>query len=141
MSEVIRRVGPVALAAAFLTTAIFVVGLHAAETKFGDGVKLTTATSIKELYASPAKFIGKTIRLDGVVTDVCDEMGCWLAIADAADHKQVVRFQAEHDGAIVFPMTLKGKAARAEGVFTEVSPGAPKFEDRYEIKVTGAVAP
>jgi len=136
MARIFRTVVPVLLALFALAA-----GLQAAETKYGAGVTLAQATSLKDLYASPQKFVGKTVRIDGVVTSVCDEMGCWLAIADAANPDQTVRFQAEHDGVIVFPLTLKGKQARAEGVFTEVSPGATKFEDRFEIKVTGAVAP
>lgn len=136
MSRVVRRAGPVALA-----LAVLVAGLQAAETKYGAGVKLTQATSLKELFDSPQKFVGKTVRIDGVVTSVCDEMGCWLAIGEAANSEHTVRFQAEHDGAIVFPLTMKGKPASAEGVFTEVSPSAKSFDDRYEIKVTGAIAP
>lgn len=118
-----------------------VAGLQAAETKFGAGVTLTAATTVKDLYATPEKYVGKKVRVDGVVTSVCDEMGCWLAIADTGNAKDAVKFQAEHDGAIVFPLTLKGKPAKAEGVFTEISKSAKAFEDRYEIKVTGAVAP
>ena len=136
MVRILRAVVPVLFALVGLAA-----GLQAAETKYGAGVKLPQATSVKDLYASPEKFVGKTVRVDGVVTSVCDEMGCWLAIADAGNADRTVRFQAEHDGAIVFPLTLKGKQARAEGVFTEVSPTAKAFEDRYEIKVTGAVAP
>jgi hypothetical protein len=135
----------------------FVVGLQA-ETKFGAGVTLTKATPISELYASPEKFVGKTVRIDGVVTDVCTDMGCWLAIGAASNPDQAVRFQAEHDGKIVFPLSLKGQKASAEGVFVKIGAGdheakeaaaehahsqpkAAEFGDRYQFQVTGAVAP
>ena len=95
-------------------------GAHAAETKFGAGVTLTKATPIKELYASPEKFVGKTVRVDGVVTAVCTEMGCWLAIGATDNPDQAVRFQADHDGKIVFPISLKGQKASAEGVFVKI---------------------
>ena len=78
------------------------VALHAAETKYGAGVTIAKATPIKELYASPEKFVGKTMRVDGVVTAVCTEMGCWLALGATDSPDQAVRFQADHDGKIVF---------------------------------------
>jgi hypothetical protein len=134
------------------------VALHAAETKYGAGVTLATATPIEELYASPDKFVGKTVRVDGVVTSVCTEMGCWLAIGTTENPDQAVRFQADHDGKIVFPITLKGKQASAEGVFVKVGandkeakeaahehaatqPKAADFGSKYQFQVTGAVAP
>ena len=115
MTRIVRRFAFVAVALIALAA-----GLQAAETTYGAGVKLAVATPIKDLYASPEKFVGKTIRVDGVVTSVCTEMGCWLAIGAADNQDQAVRFQAEHDGKIVFPITLKGKAASAEGVFVKI---------------------
>ena len=134
------------------------VALHAAETKYGAGVSITTATPIKDLYASPEKFVGKTVRVDGVVTAVCTEMGCWLALGAADNPDQAVRFQADHDGKIVFPITMKGKQASAEGVFIKIGadnkeakeaahehaadqPKAADFGSKYQFQVTGAVAP
>ena len=134
------------------------VALQAADTKFGAGVTITKATPIKELYASPDKFVGKTLRVDGVVTAVCTDMGCWLALGAADNPDQAVRFQAEHDGKIVFPLTMKGKPASAEGVFVKIGDGdkeareaagehahsqpkAAEFGSRYQFQVTGAVAP
>ena len=134
------------------------VALEAANTKYGAGVTLTKATPISELYASPDKFVGKTVRVDGVVTAVCTEMGCWLAIGASENPDQAVRFQAEHDGKIVFPISLMGQKASAEGVFVKIGAGdheakdaasehalaqpkAAEFGDRYQFQVTGAVAP
>ena len=134
------------------------VALHAAETKYGAGVTIAKATPIKELYASPEKFVGKTMRVDGVVTAVCTEMGCWLALGATDSPDQAVRFQADHDGKIVFPITMKGKQASAEGVFVKIGaddkeakeaahehaadqPKAAEFGSRYQFQVTGAVAP
>jgi hypothetical protein len=148
----IRSVVVIALAAVALG-----VSLQAAETKYGAGVTLTSATPIKDLYASPDKFVGKTVRVDGVVTAVCTEMGCWLAIGATDNPDQAVRFQADHDGKIVFPISLKGQKASAEGVFVKIGandheakeaagehahsqPKAADFGNRYQFQVTGAVA-
>ena len=123
MRRMIRSVVPVVLVAMALG-----VVAAAAETKFGAGVTLTKATPIKELYASPEKFVGKTVRVDGVVTAVCTEMGCWLAIGATDNPDQAVRFQADHDGKIVFPISLKGQKASAEGVFVKIGAGRSRSE-------------
>jgi hypothetical protein len=141
-----------------LMTMMVGVSLRAVETKFGAGVTLAKPTPIAELYASPDKFVGKTVRVDGVATAVCTEMGCWVAIGAADNPDQAVRFQADHDGKIVFPISLKGQKVSAEGVFVKIGasdheakeaagehahsqPKAADFGSRYQFQVTGAVAP
>jgi hypothetical protein len=128
----------------------------AADETFGSGVKLTEATPIKSLYEDPKAFVGKTIRLDGVVTAVCDAMGCWMALAPAEQPDQTVRFKVDHGAGIVFPLSARGKKASAEGVFEAIAAGdheaneaareqaaaQPKgadFGTKYQIKATGAV--
>jgi hypothetical protein len=92
----------------------------AGDQTFGAGVKTKDATSIRDLYATPEKFLGKTIRIDGLVTAVCEEMGCWVALAAEGQPEQTVRFKAEDGKGIVFPLSAKGKKASAEGVFEKI---------------------
>lgn len=126
----------------------------AQETKYGNGVTLTTATTVETLLSQPDKYLGKTVRVDGVVTGVCDMAGCWLELADAKPGAKTLRFKVD-DGVIVFPVSAKGKRASAEGVFEKVSAAmATEYEaDRekskggdtknavpsYQVKATGAV--
>jgi len=125
----------------------------AQETKLGAGVTLKEATPVKALIEKPADFVGKTVRVDGVATAVCEEMGCWLALsADGAKDSKTVRLKVE-DGVIVFPMSAKGKNVSAEGVFEEIggtddhakqAGGEHAKHDAaasktYQIKATGAV--
>src|SRR5687767_6720474 len=79
-------------------------------TKIGAGVTLSAPTPISALVASPKDFAGKTIRIDGVATAVCEAMGCWMAVAES-DKKDAptVRLKVEHEGAIKFPMSAKGR--------------------------------
>ena len=140
-----------------LAVGVFGASLFA-DTKYGAGVTLARATAIEDLYATPEKFVGKTVRVDGVVTAVCTEMGCWLAIGATDNPDQAVRFQAEHDGKIVFPISMKGQKASAEGVFVKIGAGdshakeaagehghaqpkAADFGSKYQFQVTGAIAP
>lgn len=125
----------------------------AQETKLGTGVTVTEATPIKALIEKPADYVGKTVRIDGVATAVCEDMGCWLAVAPEDDPKgPTVRLKVE-DGVIVFPVTAKGKKVSAQGVFEQI--GATdahaneaagehgkhdaKASTKYQIKATGAI--
>ena len=139
---------------------VMAVGVVAAsgDEKFGKGVSLKEATSIKALYETPEKFVGKTIRIDGVVTAVCEEMGCWMALGEKAGAENTVRLKVDHDANIAFPISAKGKDASAEGVFEKIAAkdkegneaaaehaAHPKtqsgadFGKKYQLKATGAI--
>jgi hypothetical protein len=124
------------------------------ETKLGAGVSLKDATPVAVLLEEPETFVGKRIRIDGVATAVCTAMGCWMAVAAENDPKgATVRLKVDHDDGIVFPVTAKGRAVSAEGVFEalaakdeeakaaagEHAKQDPKASARYQIKATGAV--
>ena len=144
----------IARVAAFGLMAVAVVSA-AGDEKFGKGVTLTEATSIKALYETPDKFVGKTIRIDGVVTAVCEEMGCWMALGETDKAENTVRLKVDHGAGIVFPIAAKGKAASAEGVFEKISDGDKEakeaaaeqaaqakvsdFGKKYQLKATGAI--
>jgi hypothetical protein len=142
--------------------AVAMVGLVAAapaqdkkEEKLGKGVTLTEATPLKALFETPEKFVGKTIRIDGVATAVCQEMGCWMALGESAQAENSVRLKVTHDGKIVFPISAKGKTVSAEGVFVKVSATdkeskevikeqaevmtVSEFSKTYQINATGVV--
>jgi len=129
------------------------VMMTAQETKLGAGVALADATPIKALIEKPADYVGKTVRIDGVATAVCENMGCWLAVAPEDDPKgATVRLKVE-DGVIVFPVSAKGRKVSAEGVFEaigatdehshEAAGGHAKHNadtaTKFQIKATGAV--
>jgi hypothetical protein len=94
-------------------------GMIGAEgTKYGEGVSLKEATPIPQLLAHPDEYVGKKIRVDGMVSAVCEEMGCWIELQDASGGKGL-RFKVE-DGVIVFPVSAKGRKASAEGTFEKI---------------------
>lgn len=104
---------------------------------FGAGVKLTETTSIDEILAEPKKFDGKTVRVEGMVTDVCPKRGCWFELAGGKPG-QKLRFKVV-DGEMVFPMDSKGKKAIAEGVIAvkELTLEETKQRAEYEAKEYG----
>ncbi|HXG56903.1 MAG TPA: DUF4920 domain-containing protein [Vicinamibacterales bacterium] len=133
--------------------ALATIGLSAEDKKLGTGVTLTEATPLKVLIEKPADYVGKTIRVDGVATAVCEHKGCWLALAsDDTKGAATVRLKVEDD-VIVFPITAKGKKVSAEGIFEAIDAKDEHGKDAagehakhdgkasktYQIKATGAV--
>ncbi len=140
---------------AFIAAALVALALPlmAEDTKLGAGVTLKEATTVAALVNHPDQYVGKKVRVDGVVTAVCQAMGCWMAIAaeDKAD-APTVRIKVE-DGVIVFPASAKGRKVSAEGVFEAIAANDPhgneaadeharkdpKASAKYQLKGTGAV--
>jgi len=125
----------------------------AAPESFGTGVSLKEATPIERLIARPSEFEGKTVRVEGTISAVCTEMGCWMALApDAAKDGSTLMIKVD-DGVITFPVSAKGKRAAAQGVVQRVggdheshSAAAEHAKAQgkdapvaYQIKATGAV--
>ena len=98
---------------AFVGSALLLLPAVATEeaTVYGDGVDVALATSIGEILADPDAFLGKTVRVEGGVLDVCPKKGCWIEIGDAEDHIQL----KVDDDVIVFPADAKGNIATAQG--------------------------
>jgi len=123
------------------------------ETKIGAGVTLTEATPIASIVKTPGEYVGKTVRVDGVATAVCEAMGCWMAVADSdKEGAPTVRLKVDDDGAIKFPMSAKGKQVSAQGTFTAIGEDAhgqeaasehgkkdAKASKTYQIAATGAL--
>jgi len=110
--------------AAFGLAMGLVVGVGAAMagegTVYGKGVSIEKAVAITELLATPEAYVGKPVRVDGVVTAVCAKRGCWMMLTDG-NAGQGIRIKVE-DGVIVFPMDAMGRKATAEGIFEVVNP-------------------
>ena len=80
---------------------------------YGDGVTLTEAVAIDTLLANPDDYVGRKIRVDGVITGVCKKRGCWMQVTDP-DSGNGVRIKVE-DGVIVFPVHLDGSGCLGRG--------------------------
>jgi hypothetical protein len=105
---------------------------------FGSGVKLTETTPVATLLADAKSMVGKTVRVEGQVVDVCPKRGCWMDLAGTAPGEKV-RFKVT-DGEMVFPVDAKGKHAVVEGVVAvnELTLEATKEYVAYQQKEYGA---
>ena len=85
---------------------------------YGDALTGTETTKISQLLSHADEYLGKVVRVEGLVTGVCKKRGCWMTIASEEEEFQEIRIKVD-DGVIVFPLEAKGKQAIAEGVFTK----------------------
>src|SRR5690349_15231218 len=101
---------------AVAVTAVAVADEAAKGESYGTGVTLTETTSIREILARPDDFVGKKVRIEGPVLDVCPMKGCWMELGAASKEggPASLRIKVE-DGVIAYPVTAKGKLAVAEG--------------------------
>ena len=111
--------------------------LVAGEVKLGKPLALKQATPIAALLADPETYLDKTVQVKGKITEVCQNMGCWMALVDAESGK-TIRIKV-NDGEIVFPKDGAGKMAVAEGKFTRTSPASAGKPAAYQIAGQGAV--
>ena len=113
----------------FLLIVLMPIATRGAET-FGAAPTVRNATPIAQLLATPADFQGKTVRVEGIVTSVCEMMGCWMALAPADTPKGPAVLIKVDDGVIVFPTSARGTHERRLKTDDAV---------RWQIKATGAI--
>jgi hypothetical protein len=125
--------------AALLTLAALAAATPAlaAEVTYGAGVGKAAAVKISELMAHPDKYVGKAVRVEGLITAVCPRRGCWMELASDKEF-QAIKIKVD-DGVMVFPLDAKGKTAVAEGVFTRIEVPAERVAEmrRHEAEEKG----
>jgi hypothetical protein len=78
---------------------------------FGAPVTAGATVALDDLVRSPGAYRGKSIVTAGIVSRVCQERGCWLALKDG-NTDAVVRM---HGHSFFVPTTSSGKHARVQG--------------------------
>ena len=66
-------------------------------TSYGKGVTIAEPTPIATLLATPDGFVGQTVRVDGVITGVCEKRGCWMQVTDQETGQQHREMHGEED--------------------------------------------
>jgi hypothetical protein len=91
--------------------------LSAADLKIGKPLTQKEPLPIATLLAHPADYTDKTVQVKGKITDVCQMMGCWMALTNEEGHR--IRISGD-EKEIVFPKDSTGKMAIAEGKFVKL---------------------
>ncbi len=82
------------------------------DASYGEGVTVEQATPIADILADPDAYADKTVRVEGLVTEVCKKKGCWMMVADGEGNLLRVKVQ---DDVIIFPQGENGRQAAAQG--------------------------
>ncbi|MFO0757326.1 MAG: DUF4920 domain-containing protein [Byssovorax sp.] len=105
--------------------------------KFGAEITEKSNTTLDSVIREPARFTAKTVRTEGVVTAVCQEMGCWMEITDEAGLAHIK--MAGH--AFFIPREASGHRAAIQGKILSAGPAGSKDHCTEEAEAqTGQVA-
>jgi len=105
---------------ALLITFILLIApqVFAGSKTYGKGVHVDEVTAVSAILDNPDDYIGKTVRIEGMIIEVCAKRGCWVYVAgDRQGEKIQVKVT---DGEIVFPMSASGRMTIVEGVVEEL---------------------
>lgn len=95
----------------YLLAALSALSLYAGELKLGQPLTAKRMVSLRDLVAKPDAYVGKTFQVKGIITEVCQMMGCWVVLTDGP---ATMRIQME-EGKVAFPKDASGRHAIAEG--------------------------
>jgi hypothetical protein len=73
---------------------------------------------LAKILATPDKFSGKNVLVEGVMVRSCKMEGCWMELAPAKDAKSVLIKMKDHAFFIPLNSASQNLTAKAEGVFT-----------------------
>lgn len=87
-----------------------------AASQFGPATDTSNAVSVQQILATPAAYVGKSVTVRGIVSEVCQKKGCWMQFKTDAT-TPVFRLKVR-DGEMVFPISARGKTAYATGLLS-----------------------
>ena len=91
--------------------------------QLGEDLQTLPVTSAQDILERPDDFIGKTVRVEGEVLDVCPRKGCW---AEIRDEDRTLRIKVKDD-VIVFPADSVGRVMVAEGVVEAIDQSREQY--------------
>lgn len=97
--------------------------------RFGAPVTAKKKVAVAKLAGKPAKYEGKTVRMEGTVAEVCQGRGCWVRVKD--DKGQT--FLAKSlDDSVLLPKDCAGQFVVVQGVVTALKPKPHDHEEGVE---------
>jgi len=108
-------VGRAILFAALAFSLVAVTAARADEAEaFGEVLSPSEIIRIASLLEDPDRYLDHTVKIEGLVDDVCPMKGCWVDVLEEQS-ETTIRFKVDDD-VIVFPAEAKGSSIVAEGI-------------------------
>jgi hypothetical protein len=98
-------------------TGVTAPGSGAVTVAVGSPITVKKPVNLAQLAKSPKRFVGKTVRLEGTVKEVCQGRGCWVEVVDAKGASFLAK---SLDESILLPMDCAGRAIVVQGVVTKL---------------------
>lgn len=119
-----------ALVAAVASVSIFSSIGHAADVE---------SYHVKDLLGKAEELVGKTVTIDGFVTEVCLHRGCNLVIHDVRDDVQASLKVQQGESLAPFTSDFSGETVRISGVVRNLRIDSA-YLDNWEAEVKGGIA-
>lgn len=111
------------------------------KTKFGQPITESSTVPLPSIVKDPSGFSNKTVRTEGMVSAVCQSMGCWMQIADTSGKAHIK--MAGHS--FFVPKSASGHRAVVQGKVLATASGPACQNDscgnqettQVEIEATG----
>lgn len=85
---------------------------------FGAPITMAETTRLPDLMQNAASMSGRTIRTEGTVAAVCQEMGCWMEIRDESAQVHI----RMHGHSFFIPRDAQGRHARVQATVIAANP-------------------
>ena len=94
--------------------------------RVGAAITVKKPVDIDRLARDPKRYLGRTVRLEGTVKEVCQGMGCWVEVASARGGSVLAK---SLDESVLLPKDCAGRKIVVQGVVTKLlAPGAEAKE-------------
>lgn len=86
--------------------------------RLGAPITVTERTPLSAILATPARFSGQTVRLEGTVAAVCQSAGCWMQLNDTEQRVHIKM----HGHSFFIPRNASGRRAVVQGTVISGNP-------------------
>lgn len=86
--------------------------------RLGAPITVTERTPLAAIMATPARFSGQTVRLEGTVSAVCQSAGCWMQLNDTEQRVHIKM----HGHSFFIPRNASGRHAVVQGTVISGNP-------------------
>ena len=106
--------------------------------KVGAAITTKKATDIARLVKDPKKYVGRTVRIEGTVKNVCQGAGCWVEVTSG---KGVTFLAKSLDESVLLPKDCAGRKIMVQGVVTMLPAKGAEAHQHAEPVAEGHVCP
>jgi RecJ-like exonuclease len=92
------------------------IGSSMNNNSYGQTISNNPVLTIKELEKNKNKYLGKTVKIEGTITEVCQSMGCWFYVDDGTG---TIYVDLGMKGNFTIPKDSAKSHVIVEGIFKE----------------------